>query len=215
MPWPISTCGMISVTAPWLSMRMKAFGANAGFWAGAPNAKGRLKATTQLPPTATPACRNPRRVRAVPAAESSGKALCLRSIFDRRTDAHVSAAPANVARHGRIDVGIFGMRSGVEQSRCRHDLARLAVAALDHLQLEPCLLHFGPRAGRADALDGGDCALADRAHGQEAGAHRRTVHMHGAGTALRYPASELGAGEPQDIAQYPEKRHIGGSIDIF
>jgi hypothetical protein len=86
---------------------------------------------------------------------------------------------------------------------------------LDHLQIEPCLLHFGPHTGRADAFDGGDCALADRAHGQETGAHRRTVHMHGAGTALRDTASELGAGEPEDIAQYPEKRHIGRSIDIF
>src|ERR1700684_11760 len=157
MPWPISTCGMISVTVPWLSMRMKALGAKAGLWAGAPNAKGRRKATTKLPPTATPACKNPRRVRAVPVAESSGKALCLRSMFDRRTDAHVGPAPAEVAGHGRIDVGIFGMLSGVEQSRCRHDLPRLAVAALDHLQIEPGLLHFGSHAGRADAFDGGDC----------------------------------------------------------
>src|SRR5579863_6092190 len=38
--------------------------------------------------------------------------------------------------------------------------------------------------------------------------------MHGARTALRYTAPELGAGESQDIAQHPEKRHIGGSIDI-
>src|ERR1700692_1196947 len=35
------------------------------------------------------------------------------------------------------------------------------------------------------------------------------------GAALRDAASKLGAGQPQEIAQHPEKGHIGGSVDIF
>src|ERR1700692_2200579 len=101
-------------------------------------------ATTKLPPTAIPACRNPRLPRAAPSAVSRGKKLGLGSMLDRRPDAHVSAAPANVSGHGRVDVGIFGMRSGVEQCRRRHDLTGLAVAALDDLQVEPRLLHSRP-----------------------------------------------------------------------
>src|SRR3984957_3897359 len=147
-------------------------------------------------------------------ADSRGAELSLGSMFDRRADAHVGPAAANVSRHGRINVRIFGVRGGVEQRRRRHDLPGLAVAALDHLQIQPCLLHLRAGRGGADALDGRDRALADRPHRQETGAYRRAVDMHGAGAALRYAAPELGAGETQDIAQHPQQGHVGRSIDI-
>ena len=38
--------------------------------------------------------------------------------------------------------------------------------------------------------------------------------MNGAGTTLGHPAAELGAGEPQHIAQHPEQGHIVGDIDV-
>src|SRR5471030_3122155 len=139
---------MMSVTLPWLSMRMNALGMNAGFSAWAAPAKGRLKPTTKAPPAASPAWRNPRRVSASSDLQVASRTaalwmaefcmalnprqiLGLRGLFDRRADAHVRAAAANVSSHGRIDVGILRVRSGVEQGRCRHDLSGLAVAALD------------------------------------------------------------------------------------
>src|SRR6267142_515817 len=184
---------MISVTLPWASMRMNALGANTGFWACAPWAKGRWKPTTKPPPAASPTWRNPRLVSAASTlrvgawmviAESRCTELDSCGMFDRRPDTHVGAAPANVSRHGRIDVGVLRMRGGVEQSRRGHDLPRLAVAALDHLQVQPRFLHFGAGHGGAYAFDRCDCALADRPDGQETGAYRGTVHMHGAGSAL-------------------------------
>src|ERR1700691_4972872 len=130
---------------------MNAFGANSVFAACAAFANGRWKATTKLPPAASPALRKPRLVSAAPAlragswmveayiAESPSTELGLSSMFDGRANAHIRAAPANVSRHGRINVGIFRMRGGVEQSRRRHDLPGLAVAALDHFQVQPGL----------------------------------------------------------------------------
>src|SRR4029450_12737665 len=36
----------------------------------------------------------------------------------------------------------------------------------------------------------------------------------GTGTALRYPATELGPGEAEEVAQYPEEGHVGGRGDF-
>src|SRR3984957_10910912 len=124
-------------------MRMNALGANVAFSVCAPNADGRWKPTTNVPPAAIPACRNPRLVSAASSGAFRDEDSAAGSMFDRRADANVRAAPANISRHGRIDVGIVRMRGGVEQSRRRHDLAGLAVAALDHLHVEPRLLYFG------------------------------------------------------------------------
>jgi hypothetical protein len=52
-------------------------------------------------------------------------------------------------------------------------------------------------------------AVADRTDQQQAGAHGFAVEVHRAGAALRDAAAEFRAGQPQDVAQYPEKRHIG------
>src|SRR5271165_2398866 len=205
---------MMRVTLPSRSMRMNAFGAKGAF-AGAASASGRWKPTTRAPPTASPACRNPRRVSEASASASISAGLILCSMFDRLAYAHVGAAAADISRHGRIDIGIFRVRGAVEQGGCRHDLSGLAVAALDDLQVQPRLLYFGTGRGGAYAFDGGDCALSDRPHAQQTGAHRCAVHMHGAGAAQRHAASELGAGKSQNIAQYPQQRHVGRRIDIF
>jgi hypothetical protein len=49
--------------------------------------------------------------------------------------------------------------------------------------------------------------------GQNAGAHRLAVEMHGACAALRNAAAELGAGHPQNVTQHPQERHVVGNID--
>jgi hypothetical protein len=37
--------------------------------------------------------------------------------------------------------------------------------------------------------------------------------MHRARAALRDAAAELGAGQAEQVAQYPKQRHIGGRVD--
>src|SRR5450759_3245730 len=159
-------------------MRMNALGANIPLSVCAASPNGRWKPTSKPPLTAIPALTNPRRVSAGSSFLSGywsiglGMAvlrrteLTLRCLFDRRPDAHVGAASADVSRHGRIDVGIVGVGGGVEQSRRRHDLPGLTVSTLDDLQVEPVFLYFSARRRGAYAFNRGDRALADRADRQ-------------------------------------------------
>jgi hypothetical protein len=87
------------------------------------------------------------------------------------------------------------VRRAGEQCRGGHDLAGLAVTALDHFQIQPRFLHLGASGRLTDALDGRDRPATHGAHRQHAGAHGLAIQMHGAGTALRYAAAEFRAGQ--------------------
>src|SRR5205823_12863261 len=95
-----------------------------------------------------------------------------------------------------------------------HDLPALAVAALGHVLGHPRGLHRVWLGGGAEALDGGDRLALDRADGQHAGANRLAVEVNGAGAALGHAAAELGAGHAEHVAQHPEQRHLGWSVDL-
>ena len=64
--------------------------------------------------------------------------------MNRLADALVGATAANIA-HRVVNVFVGGLGFALEQSRCRHDLTRLAVTALRHI-------HFGP--GLLDGVAG-------------------------------------------------------------
>ena len=61
---------------------------------------------------------------------SASLSVRLRGLLDRFANADIGAAAADVAGHRIVDVGVGRMRIACEQRRRRHDLARLAVAAL-------------------------------------------------------------------------------------
>src|SRR5215471_11939209 len=113
-------------------------------------------------------------------------------------DALIGAAAADVAGHGRIDVGIAGLRILGEQRSGGHDLSRLAVTALRNVELDPGALHRVAVVAR-QTLDGNDVLAARGAHRGYAGTHRRTLQMHGAGTAQCHPTAVFGAREPGDV----------------
>jgi hypothetical protein len=121
---------------------------------------------------------------------------------------------ANVAGHGRVDVSVIGARDRVEERRGRHDLAGLALPALDDFQIKPGLLHFGAVDRGPDPLNGGNCPRTNRTYGQKAGADRLAGQMDRASAALCDAAPELRTRQPQDVAQYPEKWHIGRDVDL-
>ena len=104
------------------------------------------------------------------------------------------------------------MRRAGKQRRRRHDLAGLAIAALDDFQVEPGPLHLRAGDSGADAFDGGDGLGPDRADRQQAGSHRLAIDMHCAGAALGDAAAELRACHPEHVAQDPEQRHVVGSV---
>src|SRR6516162_7315266 len=85
-----------------------------------------------------------------------------RGALDGFAYADIGAAAANIARHRRIDIAIVGMWILGEQGRRRHDLPRLAVAALNHFVVQPGLLHLGARFARADSFNCYDGATVDR-----------------------------------------------------
>src|SRR5258707_15286837 len=112
------------------------------------------------------------------ASLSARLAARLRGLLDRFTNADIGPAPADVAGHRVVDVGIRRMRVAGEQRRGGHDLARLTVAALNDLPVEPGLLDLGADCGRADRLDRGDLGGADAVDRSDTGARGGTVDMH-------------------------------------
>ena len=107
-----------------------------------------------------------------------------------------------------------GLAISVRERDRRHDLAGLAVAALDDVQPVPGVLH-GPRDLARDTLDRGDLAAGGGRGRRHAGTDGLPVEMHRAGAALGDAASVLGAREPEILAQRPEQGsvRIGGNLD--
>ena len=83
--------------------------------------------------------------------------------LDRGADALIGAAPADVARHGAVDVRVGRIRRARQQRGRLHDLAALAVAALRDVVLGPGALHRVAAVG-AQPLDGHDLLALQRPH---------------------------------------------------
>src|SRR3989344_7751219 len=91
--------------------------------------------------------------------------------FDRRANPRVGSATAQYARHRGIDVGVGWLRIFCEQRGSGHDLARLAVTALRHVQRDPCLLRRMVTP-RREPFDSGDFLAGDGGDRRNTGAHR-------------------------------------------
>src|SRR5712691_3652966 len=99
------------------------------------NGSGSTTASTRPPPATAPVFRKSRR-ESVSRRSMSGP-LPARRHVDGGPDARIRAAAADVAGHGLVDVGVAGIRLVAEQRGRAHDLARLAVAALRHVEGRP------------------------------------------------------------------------------
>src|SRR5258707_6881181 len=120
-------------------------------------------------------------------------------------NALIGAAAADIG-HRLIDV-LFG-RLGVllEQSRGRHDLSGLAIAALRHVEPGPGLLD-GMRGVGRKALVGDDLVAGfEAAERDRAGALHLAVDVHRAGAALRNAAAVFGAVETAMLPANPSQR---------
>src|SRR5438477_3605152 len=142
----ITTQALISTAAP-------------GFCASAP---GMLNPTERPPPIAADCFRNLLRAGSNLQANvlaMAAPSLCLRRLqglrrgVDRRADARIGSAAADVG-HRRVDVLVAGVAILCEQGDRRHDLPRLAVAALRHFVIDPRLLHRLQLAALREPFDG-------------------------------------------------------------
>src|ERR1035437_6932510 len=104
----------------------------------------------------------------------------------------IGDAPADVAVHRRVDVRVRRLGRLLEQRGRSHQLARLAVAALRHVEFLPGALQR-VRAVRGESFDGRDLRAGDRRDLSLARPGRRAVDVHGARAALAYAAAELRA----------------------
>src|SRR6185369_11735886 len=60
----------------------------------------------------------------------------------------------------------------------------------------------------ANAFDGCDLRLRERAHRRDARTNRFAVSVYGTGSAQRGPTAEFGSCQPEYVAQIPKQRHI-------
>src|SRR5882672_732674 len=135
-------------------------------------------------------------------------------VLDRRANLVVGSAAADVAAHGLVDVGV-ARRAVLRDERSRaHDLAGLAIAALRHVILDPRGLDRLAGGGRRNTLYRSDLLTHRLRHWRHARAHRLTVKVNGARTALRDAAAELGSGEVQGVAQDPKDGRLGRDVEL-
>src|SRR5260370_24943711 len=103
--------------------------------------------------------------------------------------ARVSAATANVAGHGFIDVSVGRFGIFFEQDSRAHNLSGLAVAALWDVDFDPGALQgMGIVGGKA--FDRGDVLPFDTRERRDAGADGVTIEVDGARSAEGHAAAE-------------------------
>src|SRR5256886_11221560 len=135
----------------------------------------------------------------------------LRGAVDGGADPLVRAAAADV-RHRGVDLGIARIGGLREQRGGRHDLARLAVAALRHILRDPGLLDRVGAVGR-QSFDRRDALAGHRGDRRHARARGPAGPGHGTRATLRGATAELRAGEAERVAQHPEQRGVGAVRD--
>ena len=133
--------------------------------------------------------------------------------MDRGADARIGAAAADVGDcAGELLIG--GMRICREEGAHRHDHARLAVATLRDLMIDPGLLNGAERAVCGEAFDGGDLRVGDRADGNAAASHGFAIHMNSTSAAGRDAAAVLCAGQAEFITNDPKQWRVGLDVDL-
>src|SRR5438034_10767147 len=102
---------------------------------------------------------------------------------------------------------------GLEQCAHCHDHARLAVAALRDLMVDPGLLNRG-KSALAKRFDRRDLSPDDGTDGSDATALDVAIDMHGACAALGNAAAEFRSGQSNFIADDPQERSIRFDVEV-
>ena len=125
---------------------------------------------------------------------------------DRRHDARVSPAAADVLVH-RLDDGIVCRRGGRrEQADRGHDHAGRAVAALHRFVFEERRLNRVQASVLLQRLDRDDGFSLEERRFRLARLHRLAIDEHRARAAVTFTAAVLGAGQVEVVPQHREQR---------
>src|SRR5437899_580387 len=141
-------------------------------------------------------------------------------------DVDVAGAPAEVARDRVADFVVLGVPALLEEGVAGQHHPRRAEATLQAVLLHEAFLDGMELAVLLQPFDGGDVAAVGL-HGQ----HRARLHGHaveedGAGAAVRGVAADVGAGEPEALAQQVDEqqarlhlcfegRAVDGDVDVM
>ena len=120
---------------------------------------------------------------------------------DRLDDVLVAGAAAQIARQAFADLVVGRERIFLDQIGRGHQHARRAEAALQGVMLVERLLQRVQLPMRAEALDRLDAAAVGLHREHQAGAHAVAVDQHRAGAAHAVLAADMGAGQPERVAQ--------------
>src|SRR5262245_60979320 len=117
----------------------------------------------------------------------------LRGGANGRMNALVTAATADVASHGIVNLLVAGRWGLCQQCRGLHDLAGLAIAALRYGKIAPSYLHWMLTL-RIEAFDRSHGLAGNVRHDDGAGADGLAVDMDCAGPAEGSATTEFRAG---------------------
>src|ERR1700722_2450162 len=120
--------------------------------------------------------------------------------------ARIGAAAADIG-HLRVDIRVARVRVVRKEGDSRHDLPRLAIAALWRVGLDPGLLDR-VQLLLAEAFDGQDPLVGGVAARRDAGSRRLAVDDYGAGAAQSRATAEFCPDHPQFVPQRPQQRHL-------
>ena len=133
--------------------------------------------------------------------------------MNRPANSRIGTAATDVARHRIINVCVRGFGILGKQYRRAHDLTRLTIAALRHVNLDPGLLQRMAEIIR-ETFDGGDFFAGDIRDALDARTDRFAIEVNGAGATLRHSTTVLGSGQTERFAQNPEQGRTRFNVDV-
>src|SRR6202790_1642275 len=122
-------------------------------------------------------------------------------------DTRIRSAPADVPGHLLINIFIGWLWFLSQQHRRAHNLPRLAVSALRHIDLDPRPLQRVIQISR-QAFDRRHPFPRHSPHRRNARTNRLAIQVHRASTAQRHPATVFRSGKPELLADHPQKRRL-------
>src|SRR5262245_20118644 len=130
----------------------------------------------------------------------------------RFSNSRIGSAAAQITAHGLIDVRIGGICLAREQRGGRHNLPRLAVAALRYIDFDPSPLHRMTHI-RRKTFDRGDVLAGNARNRCAARSSRHSVDVYGTCAAKLQAATKFGARQAQRVPQNPKQRHLSRDVD--
>jgi hypothetical protein len=123
----------------------------------------------------------------------------------RAPDTRIGATTADIPGHGFVNISVGRFRDFGEQHGGAHDLSRLTITTLWHVNFDPCSLKRMAEVVRQTFYRPNMLAF-NPGKWRNARANCFAIEMHCACATKRHPTTILGASETKRLAKDPEQR---------